>query len=636
MLLAMAKVQIIGVKQRQDKTVQILQQLGAVQIDPWNDRRSGPQQRLTLSDQLIKLRERLAYAATRIDSLLTALPGVETSPAEADADASLSSDELLAAVETDLAEIGPQIQTLVTRQDQLEQQLSSLARYETTLRQLLPVTPILVDLDRYAVSAVWVEQRYQPVLAALSQQLDDLTGGLCEVITRQINPDVIVVLLIFPKSQTQAVNELLGRENISQLHLPPNLAGQSLDQTLATIQQQRQAIPQELTAIKAQQLALAHMWRAQLLSWQSLLRDHLAAIEVRSQFGQTEYAFVIEGWIPETRLAELQTTLENEVGQEVLVVKLPLSAEAQETAPVMFHNPRLVTPFESLLGLLSLPRYGELDPTPLMALFFPLFFGMILGDVAYGAVLLGLMLYLRRRFKDRPTLRALAEALSLAAGWSIIFGFLYGEFLGTLGEAVGLHPLWFDRGHNAPALFLITIGLGAGHVILGLCLGLWAGLRRRSRHIIAEKSAMLVALAAIFVLVATLADYLPDAFFTPAIALLIVGLVILIYSMGKLGLLLGPLELLGLVSNVLSYLRIAAIGLSSVYLAQVANELAGLGGNLLVGLIIAGLLHALNLILGAFSPTIQSLRLHYVEFFSKFYQGGGQPFRPFQRSQITK
>jgi V/A-type H+-transporting ATPase subunit I len=163
---------------------------------------------------------------------------------------------------------------------------------------------------------------------------------------------------------------------------------------------------------------------------------------------------------------------------------------------------------------------------------------------------------------------------------------------------------------------------------------LWAGLRRHSRHIIAEKSAMLVALAAIFMLVATLADYLPDAFFTPAIALLVIGVAVLIYSLGKLGILLGPLELLGLVGNILSYLRIAAIGLSSVYLAQVANELAGLSGNLLVGLIIAGLLHALNLVLGTFSPTIQSLRLHYVEFFSKFYQGGGQPFRPFQRSQL--
>ena len=244
------------------------------------------------------------------------------------------------------------------------------------------------------------------------------------------------------------------------------------------------------------------------------------------------------------------------------------------------------------------------------------------------------MLCLRRRFRARLTLRSLTEILMMGAAWSVVFGFLFGEFFGTLGHDFGLRPLWFDRGRDVKSLFLLTVGVGAGHIVLGLCLGAWDALRRRSRHDLVEKLATLVSLAALFLLVAILADYLPNSFFTPAVALLVVGLAILVYSMGGLGLLLGPLELLGAVGNILSYLRIAAIGLSSIYLAQVANELGGLTGNLLLGLIVAGLFHALNLVLGAFSPTIQSLRLHYVEFFGKFYQGGGQPFRPFQRSII--
>jgi len=85
-----------------------------------------------------------------------------------------------------------------------------------------------------------------------------------------------------------------------------------------------------------------------------------------------------------------------------------------------------------------------------------------------------------------------------------------------------------------------------------------------------------------------------------------------------------------LIGNWLSYLRIAAIGLASVYLAKVANDMAGMAGNLIVGVIIALLIHALNLVLGAFSPTIHSLRLHYVEFFRKFYEGGGRPYQPFK------
>jgi V/A-type H+-transporting ATPase subunit I len=417
--------------------------------------------------------------------------------------------------------------------------------------------------------------------------------------------------------------------------LPAEFANQPLEQALSNIRQRLQAIPGELAQIEAEQTSLAQRWRPRLLAWQALLRDRLAEIDVCANFGQTDYTFIIEGWLPERRLAEMQAALAREAGLEVIVVELPPGPEEQQQAPVMFDNPLFVRPFEPLVGLLALPKYGAFDPTPLMAIFLPIFFGMILGDIAYGAILLALMLYLRRRFKARPTWRSLAEVLMIGSGWSIIFGFLFGEFFGDLGEEIGLYPLWFDRGHDVQTLFLLTIGLGAGHIVLGLGLGVWEAIRRRSRHDLVEKVATLVSLAAIFLLVAVLTNYLPGSFFTPALALLVVGLAILIYSLGGLGILLGPLELLGTIGNILSYLRIAAIGLSSVYLARVANELAGLAGNLLLGLIIAGFFHALNIALGAFSPTIQALRLHYVEFFGKFYQGGGQPFRPFQRSPVA-
>jgi V/A-type H+-transporting ATPase subunit I len=115
-----------------------------------------------------------------------------------------------------------------------------------------------------------------------------------------------------------------------------------------------------------------------------------------------------------------------------------------------------------------------------------------------------------------------------------------------------------------------------------------------------------------------------------AIALTIIGIVLLSASLGCLGVVMGPIEFIGLIGNVLSYLRIAAIGLASVYLAKVANEVAGMVGNVFVGAILAILIHALNLVLGMFSPTIHSLRLHYVEFFRKFYEGGGRPYEPFR------
>jgi V/A-type H+-transporting ATPase subunit I len=121
---------------------------------------------------------------------------------------------------------------------------------------------------------------------------------------------------------------------------------------------------------------------------------------------------------------------------------------------------------------------------------------------------------------------------------------------------------------------------------------------------------------------------LPAGAITPAVAAVVVGLVLMMAAQGTMGLLMGPLELIGALSNILSYLRIAAVGLASAYLAIVANQFATVGP-VWFGVVIAAFFHALNLALAGFSPMIQAMRLHYVEFFSKFYSGGGRAFRAF-------
>ena len=141
---------------------------------------------------------------------------------------------------------------------------------------------------------------------------------------------------------------------------------------------------------------------------------------------------------------------------------------------------------------------------------------------------------------------------------------------------------------------------------------------------------MLVGLISLLMLVGVLANFIPAEVRGLAWGGLVVGVVLMGASMGWLGTLMGPIEFIGLIGNILSYLRIAAIGLASVYLAKVANDVAGMVGNIVLGAILAVLIHALNLVLGAFSPTIHSLRLHYVEFFRKFYEGGGRSYQPFQ------
>lgn len=180
-------------------------------------------------------------------------------------------------------------------------------------------------------------------------------------------------------------------------------------------------------------------------------------------------------------------------------------------------------------------------------------------------------------------------------------------------------PCWPPRAHCC-----------AAGLLLGLLLGIRQARRLRHPQTVLERAGAFFLLAGLAAVAATAVDLLPDQVRTPALAVVAVMFVVAIAARRAMGLLTGPLELLGQLGHVLSYLRLAAVGLASVYLAGVANHLA-VSVPLLLGVFVAALLHLLNLALAAFSPMVQALRLHYVEFFSGFFEEGGQAFRPFGR-----
>jgi V/A-type H+-transporting ATPase subunit I len=367
-------------------------------------------------------------------------------------------------------------------------------------------------------------------------------------------------------------------------------------------------------------------------SW-AAARDQVAAeleqIEAVAQLGATARTFVAVGWTPTSKLGLLRDELELAAGEEIAIEVL--EAAPDTAPPVLMRNPAAARPFEFLVRLLDLPRPGTLDPTMLMALFLPLMVGVMVGDIAYGVLLLALSLFARRRFAARsPVVRDLTRVFVAGSLWAILFGFLFGEALGDLGKRAGLPALWFYRGGKdaVQPLLLFALGIGAAHVVLGLALGLWrSALERRGGELV-ERAGSVAALGGVFGLAGVAVDHLPDGALVPAVAAVVVGVIMMVVPSGALGLMMGPLALIGTLGNVLSYLRLAAVGLASAYLAVVANQLGALGP-IWMGVFVAALFHALNLALAGFSPMIQALRLHYVEFFSKFYEGGGEPFRPF-------
>jgi V/A-type H+-transporting ATPase subunit I len=631
MSLQMKRLQILGLKGDLQKVIRILHRLGCVQIDEITDAPDVVARPLTLDRETLRAQEELSLLVARIEGL------IETMEIEEPKGAKTRGEATLEQAQAGVQELAPLVQSLAERKQALEDEEAALPRYEETLERLLPLLPAKGVGAGNATIGLMVDREHQVALDSIGNRLLSLTGGRGEILATDLDSSTRAMLIVFPQEFGSQLEELVDREDVARLRLPSQLGHAPPDVALHALEERMSAIPEELKALQGEMADLVSTWGERLLSWKGALGEELQRYDVLPSLGETEQTFVLVGWIPARDIERLRSALMEKMGHGVVVNTLPITRELRKRVPIALHNIAPVRPFESLVRMLSLPRFGEIDPSGLMALFLPLIFGMILGDMGYGALLLIISLLAMLKFK-KGTIHDILIVLAAGSAWAIFFGFLYGEAFGTLGEHLGLHAIWIDRAgaEDVGALLVMTIAVGAVHITLGLILGVIEAIKHRSRNHLLERGGMLVGLIGLFMMVGVMVKFLPQGFMTPGVAVLIVGIVLVGASLGCLGILMGPIEFIGLIGNILSYLRIAAIGLASVYLAKVANDMAGMLGNILVGGIVAVLLHAMNLVLGAFSPTIHSLRLHYVEFFRKFYEGGGRAYKPFRSEYLTE
>jgi V/A-type H+-transporting ATPase subunit I len=461
-------------------------------------------------------------------------------------------------------------------------------------------------------------------LAELTRSLETALEGETEVLHHQLPSGEIAVLILTSARAAKKVSGLLAASRVDELPAPAGLGEHSLLRALPALEARLAAIPPALESVDAERRALADAETAWLSGLRLFLRDQLLRLDARARVFAAAHMFVIEGWLPAARLTDLEQRLAATLGSEVDVSTV--GAEdwaAVDRAPVALQNPPLFRPFEVLTQTLPLPKYGTIDPTPFVAIFFPAFFGLMLGDIGYGLMLAGLAWLLRVKSPPDTTLRAVSTVALACSSSAIAFGMLFGEFFGSLGHAVGLHP-FFDRERATIPFLGLAIAIGAVHIVLGLVLAGITAWRHGHRREAMGRGVALAMLVLTALLLLAAFDVLPAAFLTPLVVAIFLTFTLLVALEG----IAAVIELLSTFGHILSYARIMALGTASLMLAVVANEMAGAMGSVVVGAVFALLFHLVNFAIGVFSPAIHALRLHYVEFFGHFFSPGGVQYRP--------
>jgi V/A-type H+-transporting ATPase subunit I len=463
------------------------------------------------------------------------------------------------------------------------------------------------------------------IVTRLREGLAQAIGDEFVLETAPLSSGETAAVLLVPPTDAPGVERLLAQAGVHELPMPEGSGGKTLGQLGPTLIARRDALDTELDTLDRERRVLSMDLGPQLGGARAAVEDRLLGIAAREKVAATPRSFVAEGWIPAAGFGRLTHALGARFGGQVVVEAVAREDWEGESAPVVLQNPRLFRPFEAITRMVPLPAYGTIDPTPFVAVFFPMFFGLIMGDVGYGLVLALVALWLRRGGAPGSTRRAVAEVLGAGAAFAVAFGIAFGEFFGDLGARwFGMRPLLLDREHSLLAFLGLAIAIGAVHIVLGLALGVYNASRGHPRQAVGKGASLVMVLLIVVVLLAAL-EVLPHGFLTPAVIGLLVLFPVLVLAEG----IIAPIEFLSTLSNILSYARIMALGTASVMMAVVANELAGSVGSVLVGVLFALLFHLVNFALGIFAPTIHGLRLHYVEFFGKFHSPGGHAYRPF-------
>ncbi|MBI5842145.1 MAG: hypothetical protein HZB19_18825 [Chloroflexi bacterium] len=592
-----------------------------------------------------------AYASLerRIQLVMQALSVDEGQPPRSDYDAMVEVETVRPAVE----QIEDEVKKIT---DQLAGERKRLEQLESALHHLEPVEEVNLDVSQLRHSRYLFSMLGQIPTANVDRLQTSLARVPYVFLTLRSDAQKPVVWLAGTQSNADVLERAARSAYLNPLALPEGYRGTPA-QIIKTLHGEIDDAHRKIAELQVslEKLAESRQQKLRGLLWQVHTSRVLADAIVR--FGQLRYTYVITGWVPTDDLENLAQHLKS-ASKEILIETLPTKRSGHNSnVPVALQQSKFLKPFQMLVNTYARPRYGELDPTLLIAITFPILFGAMFGDIGQGLVLALLgWLMAGKKVKALSSMSSLGGLIAICGLLATFFGFLYGSIFGFEDArifGIELKPLWISPIHHILDILMVAVAAGVVLLIIGFLVGIFNYVMSQNwGHLLFGHNGI-----AGFLLYLSLIGFGVSAFgllpvsSTIFVVLAIVSALAVMFSEVLIHLVEGHRPLIdggfgtyliqagvelfevviSFLSNTLSYVRVGAFavahgGLSAAIfiLAELAAGGLGAFGYWLV--VIIG-----NLFIVGFEGLIvgiQTMRLSYYEFFGKFFTGGGMRFEP--------
>ena len=599
--------------------------------------------------------------------------GSQQANSEVDAEKSVqprSIEELSARFETEIAALEGDLKALVSERRELRDRQTAAQMLDEIVDVGEELLPKLASLEGTIVPMIGEAKDATPILTEIMGTLNSQLGGRMVLASKEIERDRFVLMVRVTSEYAELVGSYLEEKGLRYITLPPHVSD-DFDEGIKTLRAEESSIPSRLAELESKLVEFARKHAQHMYLLTNALENRMAQYEAGARFGYTEFTTLISGWVPEDELQRFKLTLMEEFPG--IILEEDGSPASHHEIPVSLKQGKWAKPYKVFLDMFGTPQHGTMDPTFVISLFFPVFFGLIVGDVGYGLIVLAAVLWgyagfpgiksgkkLIKNAGVRGALRIVRDG-SIA---SIIFGLLFGEVFGLeAGHPAGgplagvpIIPIgnipyigeimWpFSRAHNEITLLNFTVAIGVIMVTLGFIHGMTLAIRHKNYKELMAKIGLFASMIGMGLAIASLMGVVGGSVLYIGLAIfVVVGIPLCAIGGGFVV----AMEAISPFVHVLSFARLMGFALAGAVLAALINDLMGtisgdapgviVGGIRLFLAILVGLfLHAFNLVLHVFEGSIQSARLHWVEYFGKFMLEslGGKPYAPFKEKKLS-